>query len=485
MVEPRTLRRAAALLLAAVALTGCWIVLLRNNCYCAAGPDSSGYLGEARLLASGRLSMPIEPLRTWHLDASLDPSLGTRFTPIGFAVGRQPGTMVPTYPPGLPSLIAAAAVTGGWSKAAFLVVPLCTIGCLVLIVALARAVGLHWGLAVCVALMLAAYPIFLFQSLVTMSDVPATFFVLLTLYLALRSRERPLLAVLAGAALGAAVCIRPTNLLVAIPLVFALRFRIAHLLRTAAGALPFAIVLLWSNATWYGSPFRTGYGSVSEVVAPGAFAACAGFHGLWLVRTLTVVALGGVLVLAARRIDRHIRWMLASWFLVFAAFYSVYPVCSSWTDTRFLLPAVPALILGSLLLLQGARPWLAPTLAIAVLGWEIHVTSQMRVLRADDYDGEYREVIRWAEPQLPEHSVVMTGLFSGPWLFYTNRGSVRWDMVDGGELERLRAAAPDNLTWYALLSDSELPPAAFRQRYRGHWTVVGRHKRETLWRLDR
>jgi 4-amino-4-deoxy-L-arabinose transferase-like glycosyltransferase len=484
MGNPRNLRRAAACLLAAAALGGCWILLLRNNCYCAAGPDSSGYLGEARLLASGRLSMPIEPLQSWHLDASL----ASKFTPIGFAVGRQPGTMVPTYPPGLPLLIATAALTGGWSKAAFLVVPLCMIGCLVLMVAIARELGISWGLAAGAATMLAAYPIFLFQSLVTMSDVPATCFVLLALFLALRSRERPMLAVLAGAALGAAVCIRPTNILAAIPLVFALRLRLGPLLRVIAGGFPFAIALLWLNATSYGSPFRTGYGSVGEVVSPAVLARCAGFHGLWLLRTLTAVALCGLLVVAARRIDRSIRWMLVSWFLVFAAFYSVYPVCSSWTDTRFLLPAVPALILGSLLLLQRVRPvkpWLAPLLAAAVLGWEIHAASRMRVLRADDYDSEYREVIRWAEPQLQKESVVMTGLFSGPWLFYTNRGSVRWDMLDGPELERLRATAPDNLTWYALLSDSELPPAAFRQRYRGAWTIVGRHQRETLWRLDR
>jgi len=455
-----------------VALFGCWLALQRNNCRCAAGPDSSGYLNEARLVAEGRASLRV------------DPALRDKSVPLGFTTGRDAASIVPTYPPGLPMLIAIAAKIGGWGRGAFVIVPLCAIGCLVLIALLARELGLSVAASIGAAILLAAYPIFIFQSLVTMSDVPATFFVLLTFVLALRGRERLLMAVLAGAAFGAAVWIRPTNLLFALPLAFALRWRPRALGAAIAGALPFGIALMLLNHAWYGHPLRTGYGEI-DVVSFDVLAKCSAFHASAILTMLTPLVLAAIAVAFDRAFDRSTRAMLVTWFAVLFAFYALYPVCSNPTDARFLLPSIPAVIIGLFSAARMLAKWRFVPLAMILIVFanEVRVGSNERVWRADDYDATYRDAIRWAEPHIAPNSIVMTGLLSGAMLYYTNRVTLRWDAADQNDIDRLRSRPV-----YALISDLELPPDAFRRRYPSRWTIaarhVGKHSSETLWRLD-
>src|SRR5687767_5950339 len=130
---PRVRARAGAAIVGIVTI-GYFALLLSNTCYFAAGPDSSGYLNEARLLLSGRISATVNILA----EAKLDPSLIYLFTPYGFARGTTPGTMVPTYPVGTSLHLAAGAAVGGWRVAPFVVVPIAAIACLFLTVFIAR-----------------------------------------------------------------------------------------------------------------------------------------------------------------------------------------------------------------------------------------------------------------------------------------------------------------------------------------------------------
>lgn len=226
--------RRTATVLAALALAAYAVLLVRANSFVAGGADSSGYLNEARLIASGRLSEDIAALRL----LGLPPGDQDAFIPLGYRSGPRPGTMAPIYPPGLPLHMALLGTLGGWHTAPFLAAPIAAIAALLLIYAIARELGLSRGLSAAGALALTACPIFLGMAVQPMSDVPGTAWVLAVIFLGLRARRNVGWAVAAGAALGIAVLVRPTNALAAIPLLFALPPRKGAVVRALAGGLP-------------------------------------------------------------------------------------------------------------------------------------------------------------------------------------------------------------------------------------------------------
>ena len=86
---------AAGVALATLAAALAW------NTWAAGGADSYGYVSQAHLFASGRVSS-FEPLA---LEAP--PEAAWTFTPLGFKPGLRP-TVVPFYPPGLSVVMAVA-----------------------------------------------------------------------------------------------------------------------------------------------------------------------------------------------------------------------------------------------------------------------------------------------------------------------------------------------------------------------------------------
>src|SRR5262249_41437935 len=120
---------------------------------------------QAYLWASGRLAAR-EPL------ASLVPVIGPVVAPLGYHLGSRPGELVPTYPAGLPLMMALAMKLAGPSGA-YLVVPLLSgLSVWLTYVLGGRVADPRSGLIA--AILVAFNPIFLFQSLLPMSDVPVT-----------------------------------------------------------------------------------------------------------------------------------------------------------------------------------------------------------------------------------------------------------------------------------------------------------------------
>src|SRR5262245_46765392 len=140
---------------------------LASGTFSASSSDASGYVSESRLIASAQLATD-EPLArdvAW-------PNATWAFSPLGYRPGAEPGELVPTYPAGLPLVIALARIIGG-ELAAYLVVPfLGGLAVLATYAVGARLHSRHAGLAG--AILLATSPIFLFQVVQPMSDVPVT-----------------------------------------------------------------------------------------------------------------------------------------------------------------------------------------------------------------------------------------------------------------------------------------------------------------------
>jgi len=80
---------------------------------------------------------------------------------------------------------------------------------------------------------------------------------------------------------------------------------------------------------------------------------------------------------------------------------------------------------------------------------------------------------------------VITGVLSGPFTYFADRGIVRYDQLDDDHFQVLRAyAANAGLPWYAVVADDEIEHATFLGRFRGQWTVISRMDNFTLYRLD-
>jgi hypothetical protein len=499
--------------LAALALGAYFFILARHTALAVGGSDSSGYMSEARLFVSGRMKAQVEPLRTMKLPSSFTHC----FTPLGFLTAAR-GKMVPSYPPGLPLHFAVAGMIGGWSRAPFYVVPLLATLSLLLMYGVSRALGLSRVWSVVAAAILAAIPIFLSSAIQPLSDDVALFWALLAMYCALRGERasrpqaaarlvpRPVspdetsggwragrpLAFVAGVAFAVGVWVRPTNFLMALPLAFAMRWRWPLLWRAALGAIPIGAALAWYQSVQFGGPLRTGYGTAGEMLQASIIAKCAPHHLLWLARTMSPLAILGLLfAVVDRHLERRTRILLPVWIGVFFLFYMAYDICADWWDMRFLLPGVPALIIGPLLVLQRlattrVRRLVAAALALVLLATPLAMSRRLGVFGFGEGELQWPRQVYWTEARLPPDALLISGIFSGAFYYYAGRFTVRWDQLSTDDYQLMRAYAGNaNLHWYAMLSSvADTSEEEFVRRYPGRWTVVGRSRDVTLWRLD-
>jgi hypothetical protein len=475
---------------AAVAfLAYAWLVLWHAS-FVAGSFDSSGHINTARLILTGRIVEPVAALKLLDLpDGFL-----RAFLPLAFEPGPRPGTMVPFHPPGLPLHIAFSSLVAGWTYGPFIVSPLAALMSLFLIFLLGRELGLSRLICAAGAAMLALCPVFLFIAEQPMSDVVATMWSVAAILFALRSRRREGWAVAAGAAFGIAVLVRPADLLLVFPLALALAPRARSVLFFFLGGAPFAAALLSWNQVAFGSPFRAGNSSDLPVgLALADFPGRLRHYGLWLARMLSPLVLAGwALVVFARRVAWRDRVMLLAWFASFFLFSCFRAPDETWWHARFLLPAIPALVLGSLL---AARDWLRPregggggpvafvlvTAAFAVvLASETYRVRDLGVLRFGEGEKVYAEASRWAETKIPPHSLMVSMEMSGALRYYTSLIPVRWDRIEPEQVPVLRERARTRgYQWFALLLPSE--NEELERRLPWGWTKVGTLRNATLW----
>ena len=467
--------------------------LFRNLSFSVGGPDTGGYFNEAKMITEGRVTRPVTLVRELGLD---DSWLGY-FMPLGFAPSPH-ASMHPTYPAGLPFHLALAASIGGWRNAPYYVAPLAAIGCAVLMFAVGRKFGLSSLSSIAAAFAFVTLPPFLWHAVQPASDVLATCWGLAAIWCAFEALERPAFAFAAGVAFAIGVWVRPTNMLLGLAFAIVLRFSVPLLVRAGVAAFPFAIALMAWNERLYGSALRTGYGGFFDQVSWAGVINAAPQHAEWLMRMLTPLAFPiGLLVVFDRALDKWTRWTLSTWFVVFFVFYSFYGFFDGWLCIRFLLPAIPALIIGTLLMLRDAYRWAAQrypltsaavaiALTIFICAAPARSTQNLNVVPAlAEIEKPYPRLVRWAEWQLPRRAMVITGVLSGPFTLFSDRGIVRCDQLTDERFQILRAyAANAALPWYAVVADDEIEGTTFLGRFRGHWTVISQMGNFTLYRLD-
>lgn len=468
-------RRSPLLAVAFAAVIG--LATFVNGAHIAGGTDSSGYLSQARLWRSGSLSV-----RTPLADELRLANGQYAFTPAGYQPAG-PGAAVPAYPPGLPLMLAVAG-----ERAQFAVVPLCAAGVVVLAFAIGRRIG-GTDTALIAAAAAGASPILLFQAVQPMSDVPATFWWTFATWLLLV--ESPLWALGAGVAAACACFVRP-NLFALTPLLGLLTlwwygWTRTSLARTILLALPIgtaAAVFVYLQQTLYGGATTTGYGPVDSLFSLSHVAPNAGRYAQWAIHVQSgLLVIGLIAPLLIRRgrltpsIDRQraVRVAWSAWVL-FAAlqvFYLLYLVFDDWVYFRFLLPALPLVLVLQAATLAAVthvtppalRHVLVVVLAILVASWGVGRARGLGAFRLQDSEHRYLDVAEFTR-SLPPDAVFVTLQYSGSLWHYRGAPILRWDWIDAPEIDAaIDALRARGRHIYVVVDDWELP--RLRERYAG------------------
>jgi hypothetical protein len=457
------------------------------------GSDNSGYFNEARLLAQGRIHAPVRAL------AGLPAEGPTRFLymPLGFKPAADGSArMVPTYSPGMPLLLVAAARIAGWGHAGDLLLLLHSLAGLALTFALGRACGLSGPWSLVGAAVLAASPLYLFTSLQALSDVPATVWATAAVIAALRSREGSGWALAAGVCFAVGFLIRPNNFLIAAPVAIAIGMSPLSLLLAALGALPGVAAWMAINHSAYGNPLESGYGAIGNEFHSGLIAGTLWYYARWLPVLLSPVVVVAPAVLALLRQRPRLAATLAAWALAYLAFFSPYRwTHEQWWFLRFLLPAAPALIVAGLMVLnrwleraRRGRPQylsrLAPVLLLAAaVGVELSQTQPLRETWAIGHgERKYGRISKWLNANVPANSAIVVSQASGALYYFTDFTLLRYEQIDPAVAQRVRASVEARgRPLYAVLFPFE---GDALRKLPGSWVHVASVDDVGIWRCE-
>jgi hypothetical protein len=473
-------------------------VVAAHASHAVGGSDSSGYATIARSVLEGRILLPIPELEQLGFPASYAPM----FSPLAYTTrveksAPQKAALVPVYPVGFPLHMAAGAVILGWRNGPFIISPLMGTLSLLFLYLIGRRLGLSRAFAFAGAMVLALNPTFLFMASQPMSDVTALFWSLALVWAGLRSQDDDRWAGLAGAAFGMAFLVRPTNILLLVPLAFCLRLKPKALFYFVLGGLPLAAIFCGYNYAAYGHPLRTGYGSINlqDELGISGYSMRFKHYIYWIALTMSPVLLAGWLGAAANRLLKwRERALLIAWFSIFLIFYSSYNIYEDWWYTRFLLPGYPGLVLGACMTAQWLLGtwvkerryvrWAAGIALLAMaLSFPLHYDRKFEVLDYGKGESIHADSSRWADARVPARAVIVTSEMSGALKFYTHQLILRWDMIPPELWPSVKSRIQEKgYEFYALLMHHELEDA--QRRVPGEWREQGQMRHLSLWHIN-
>jgi hypothetical protein len=431
------LARTAAPAAAAILATLLMVHGLADGTFTAGGADSYGYVSQAYGWASGDLP---DPYPVSRLLPALEDSV---HLPLGYIAGFVPHTMVPMYAPGLPLMMAVGVLAAG-AIGPYLVVPACAALYVWFTFLFGRHVSGPTG-GVIAALLVAASPVVLYQTIWPMSDVPAGAFWTGAAVAALSPGRRG--AILSGLCTTAGLLIRPNLLpLMLVPLAqVALtvygRERIVRAALFLAPLAPAAIFIAFLNSMWYGAPTKSGYGTAEQLYAVRNIWPNIQRYGPWLWRSQSpwiLLAPAAFAASAGARIALGPLRLAAAMFVVTLSCYVAYAPFDDWWYLRFLLPGLSGVfVLAAAALVTLARraphPWgrVAVTVILIlmcryVIGFAID-RGVFGPVKARER--RYTSLGAFITRTLPSNAVFLTMHHSGAIRFYAGRMTLRFDYI--------------------------------------------------------
>ena len=461
-----------------------FLAALRWGVMVAGGADSYGYLSQAALWRQGSLVVHQDVVGStpW-------PDAAETWAPLGYRPSPHArDALVPIYPPGLPLLMAAAQEVAGFCGA-FAVVPLCGALTIWLTFVLGRRLFEPPAIAIAGAALVAASPVFLYQVMNAMSDVPAAAFWTLAVVLAVGRRPS-----WSGLAMTVAIAIRPNLAPLAAVLIAwmwaseaSAARRYGSAVRFVMGTVPAAAGIAAFDALLYESPLTTGYGTAGDLFV-GDVATNLSNYGRWIADVETpIVALAIVYVAAPRLFPpprvRLARLLIGGTIAATLASYVFYRPFDVWWYLRFLLPMWPAMMLATAAAIDGilarslrshgsgSAQWaarahaIAMTAIVAAIAWHgLRVAASRRVFDLWRTERRYIDVARFVADRTEPDAVVLSHQHSGSLRFYGDRLTLRFDVLDPVWLDRaLGYLQSIGRRPYLVLDGGEVD--AFRRRF--------------------
>lgn len=437
-IEHRSAIGAAGLAALAVAIGLQW------GTFVAGGSDSYCYLNQAELFARGQ----VHDFEPFGADPAWPGTPGA-FVPAGHSpVPSRAGAMAPICPAGYPVLLAAAKLVAG-RTGMFWVTPLMGGLAVWLTFVLGRRIG-GGAAGLLAALLLTTSPIFIFQVVQPMNDVPATALWCAALVAASRvagSRDPAYTSVvLAGLATGAALTIRPNLLPLAAVIGLWTMWRgrpaVSAGLSFATAAAPGMLFVLAAQNAMYGSPFRSGYGDLGALFSSAHVLPNLTRYSYWVLDVHTPLLLAAVIapLLLSGPLRRTALWLLAFALAVIAC-YLPYVVFNDWWYQRFVLPALPPLFALTSVGMVWTLMRLAPaTRCIAFAGVcaalslvYLHRAVERDAFRLRQHEHRFRAAGEHVAT-LPENAAIITGHQTGSVRFYSGRSTAGWGDITPGRL---------------------------------------------------
>jgi hypothetical protein len=472
----------AGIIAVAVVALGLW-----KGAFVAGGADSYGYLSQAHLWAHGtvQIEQPIMTAVSWPFsDMSLSP-LGYRPAPRGPFI-------VPVYAPGFPMVMALFERAAG-SGAVFYVVPMLGGAAVWATYLLGTTIaGPMVGLVA--VMLLATSPVFLYQLMYPMSDVPVTAW--WTLCLALLPFKRRDAALAAGLFAGFAILTRPNLVpILFVPGIFLLwtvvndrsqsRPAVTRLLLFVGGTIPACIVVAYLNVKWYGGVLSNGYGSLDYLYGPENLWPNLTRYSRWLLESQTPVVLLAVAApfLLGRQADTEPgrygpRALAVTWLFFIAAVagcYAFYAPFEVWWYLRFLLPAFPAMLVLTSIALIAAAAGLAraaggllAAVIVAVLVWHgVQFARSHGAFGFQEGERKYVAVGEYISHRLPDRAAVICMQYSGSIRYYSGRLTVRYDWIPPNRLDSV-VDQLRGLGYHPYIVLERVEMSTFQRRFQGN-----------------
>ena len=472
-VAAATAPRLAELLAVAVGVVAVW-----HTSWTASGADAYAYVTQADLWLRGRLTVPV-PIAN---EVPWPRPLST-FVPFGYSAVVNQSAIASAVGPGLPLLMAFMKAIGGHA-ALFLVVPLTASLLVWCTFAIGRQVGSS-AIGLGAAWLVATSPAFLTMTKEPMSDVPAAaFWALASWKILQRSRSS---ALLAGIAAAMAILIRPN--LVPLAAVLAvwmlwrqgenvLRDRVRLVTLFSAPVVVACLTIAWINATLFGSPLASGYGATGQLFSIANVLTNVQRYGGWLAETQTPIVFAGLvaLIMPLSRLwpmphaQRDAR-LLAAVAIVVIAIYLFYIPFDAWWSLRLLLPAWPALCVGTSAVIAaaahaaGTRRREVQAVALVGLGlYTAFVANRLAVFPASEGERRYATIAELVRQATDPSSIILASIHAGPIRYYAGRDTMRFDLLDDAWLDRAVAWLTEHGRHpYFLIEDWERP--IFEKRF--------------------
>jgi hypothetical protein len=237
---------------------------------------------------------------------------------------------------------------------------------------------------------------------------------------------------------------------------------------SAAGCVAVALI----QQMFYGSPFSSGYGSLTGLFATSHIAPNALRYATWMWQSHTPVWLAALA--APFVLPRRLTALLLTLVAVNVLCYLPYVVFNDWWYVRFLLPAIAIVLVLTVAVVETLLIRLAPrkgapyiaTFAIVLSGFFIREARARNVFDLHRLEARYERAGSYVATHLPPNALVITSWESGSVRYYGHRTTLVWDVLDPAWLDRAIAYARGRgLEPYLLFEPWEEP--MFRQRFAG------------------